>query len=155
MEHVNIRQTLENCEFFKGLEQTHIAKIAGLCQLKTYDSGDAIFRQGDLGEHIYIIADGRVILQRAVDLGARKGSVTLDVLGNGRALGCWSTLLDEPHKLMSTAVCQKPSRLLVVRGADLRNMMLMNKELGFKLMENFCFLLRGRIQAAYGAMERI
>jgi CRP/FNR family transcriptional regulator, cyclic AMP receptor protein len=155
MEPAEIGETLKNCEFFKGLAPNHIAKIAGLCQLQSYDSGDSIFCQGDLGEHIYVIAEGRVILQRAVDLGARKGTVTLDVLASGRALGCWSTLLEEPHKLMSTAICQKPSKLLLLKGSELRNMMLMNKDLGFKLMENFCFLLRGRIQAAYGAMERI
>ena len=70
-------------------------------------------------------------------------------------LGSWATLLGQPHLLMSSAVCQKPTLLLVMRGGDLRNLMLSNKALGFHVMEKFCFLLKDRIQAAYGAMEKI
>ena len=35
------------------------------------------------------------------------------------------------------------------------NLMLSDERLGFRLMEKFCYLLRERIQAAYGAMEKI
>ena len=42
-----------------------------------------------------------------------------------------------------------------MRGADLRNLMLSDKEFGFNIMEKFCFLLKDRIQAAYGALEKL
>jgi CRP-like cAMP-binding protein len=155
MEPQEIRDVLEVCEFFKGLGARQINDVVQLCRVRTCEGGESIFQQGDLGEEIYVIVDGRVLLERTVNLGGRTGSVTLDVLGKGRALGCWSTVLNEPHRLMSTALCQKQTRLLVFKGADLRGMMMHDKELGFKLLENFCFLLRDRIQAAYGAMERI
>jgi hypothetical protein len=47
------------------------------------------------------------------------------------------------------------SKVLVVQGAVLRRMMLENRELGFNVLERLCFLLRDRIQSAYGAMEKI
>jgi len=155
MEHEEIVQALEGCEFFKYLEKNHFDAVVGLCQAKKYDAGEDIFQQGNLGENLYVIADGRVILERSVDLGARKGNITIDSLGKGKLLGCWSTLLGEPHILMSTAHCQQPTLVLTLKGSDLRNMMVEDKELGFKLMERFCFLLRERIQAAYGAMEKL
>ncbi|MBL7179515.1 MAG: hypothetical protein ABIK98_16180 [Pseudomonadota bacterium] len=70
-------------------------------------------------------------------------------------MGCWSTLLDMPHILLSSAVCQKPTTIPAIKGADLRQIMVKNTELGFNIMEGLCFLLRDRIQAAYGAMEKI
>lgn len=155
MEHAEILHTLAHCEFFTGLDNRQVDQLVEICQTRTYHPGDCIFRQGEFGEHIYVIADGRVLLQRALDLGNRKGNVTLDVLGEGRILGCWSTLLDEPHLLMSSAICHETTHLLALKGADLRRMMLSDQALGFKLMERFCFLLQHRIQSAYVAMEKI
>ncbi len=155
MDPMDIGNVLERCEFFKGLEKEHIEKIAGLCQGREYQAGEFVFRQGDFGEHLYIIAEGHIFLQRSMDLGAHKGSAVIGVLGKGRVLGCWSTLLDEPHNLMSSAACQRPTTVLALRGTDLREMMVNNTALGFNVLERLCFLLRDRIEGAYGAMEKI
>ena len=88
-------------------------------------------------------------------MGARKRSAVIGMLGKGRVLGSWSTLLGEPHNLMSSAVCRKPTAVLRIRGSELRRMMVSNPDLGFCLLERLCFLLRDRIQGAYGAMERL
>ncbi|MBN1847538.1 MAG: cyclic nucleotide-binding domain-containing protein [Deltaproteobacteria bacterium] len=150
-----IQSTLEGCELFKGLDEASINEISGLCLSQTFRPGELIFQQGDFGEYIYIIENGNVSLERFVDLGQRKGLAIIDLLGKGRALGCWSTLLDEPHHLMASAICQKPTTVVILKGTDLRKMMVQNKDLGFHVMEKLCFLLRERIQAAYGAMEKI
>jgi CRP/FNR family cyclic AMP-dependent transcriptional regulator len=150
-----IEQTLRNSEFFKGFEQTELNDIAGICDIRNYATGEFVFEQGDFGEHLYIIVEGQVFLEHAMNIGTHKGKVVFATLGKGRVLGCWSTLLDEPHILMSSANCQKPTRVLVLKGADLRRMMTRNRELGFNILERLCFLLRDRIQAAMGAMEKI
>jgi CRP-like cAMP-binding protein len=150
-----IENVLESCEFFKGLEKNSIEKIAALCQVETYEPGEYVFRQGDFGEQLYVIAEGHVFLERAIELGKGKGKVVIGILGKGRVFGCWSTLLGEPHNLMSSATCQKPTKIVTMKGTDLRNMMLNNTDLGFKVLEKLCFLLRDRIEGAYGAMEKI
>ena len=155
MNPTEIQEILTDSEFFKDFEKTDLEKIAGLCRIETYEPGDIIFRQGDFGDHIYIIADGHVFLERSMDLGMRKGNVVIGILGRGRVLECWSTLLGEPHNLMSSASCQKPTKLVALRGADLREMMINNFDVGFKVLERLCFLLRDRIQGAIGAMEKI
>jgi len=155
MDRTDIEGVLEKCEFFKGLDRTDIGKIAELCDSESYEAGEYVFQQGDFGDHLYIIASGHVFLERSMDLGSRKGSVVIGALGRGRVLGCWSTLLGEPHFLMSSATCQKPTSVVSFRGSDLREMMLSNTALGLNVMEKFCFLLRDRIQAAYGALEKI
>lgn len=155
MNHTKMEYALGSCEFFELLGKNEISEIAKLCQVMTYKNGEHVFQQGDYGEHIYVIAQGHVHLERSVDLGVHKGNIIIESLGKGRVLGCWSTLLDKPHILMSSAVCQKPTRVLTIRGADLRKMMIGNTELGFNIMERLCYLLRDRLKAAYGAMEKI
>ncbi len=155
MKRTEIEKILENCEFFRRLGKSDIAEITGLGQAKLYETGEYIFLQGDYGEHLHVIAEGSVSLERALDLGTQKGSVVIEILGKGRVLGCWSTLLGMPHILMSSAACLKPTTIVSLKGEDLREMMIGNPELGFNVMERLCFLLRDRIQAAYGAMEKI
>ena len=155
MNRAEMEHALGSCEFFELLGKKEISEIAGLCQANAYKSGEYVFQQGDHGEHLYVIAQGYIYLERSMDLGARKGNIVIEALGKGRLLGCWSTLLDLPHTLMSSAICQKPTTILAMKGSDLRRIMVGNTKLGFNIMERLCFLLRNRIQAAYGAMEKI
>jgi CRP/FNR family cyclic AMP-dependent transcriptional regulator len=150
-----ISDFLEKCELFSGLNRKEVEKIASLGHLESYKAGEHILNQGDFGENLYIIAEGLVVLERSIDLGTRSGNAVIGLLGKGRALGCWSTLLGEPHTLMSSARCRRPTKAVVLRGLDLREMMLGNLPLGFKVLERLCFILRDRIQGAYGAMENV
>jgi len=155
MNRKEIEHTLETCEIFKGLEKSHIEQIADLCTVNQYKGGEYVFCQDDFGEHLYIVVKGRIFLERSIDLGNRKGNVVIGAFGKGRVLGCWSTLLGEPHILMASAACQKPTMVVAIRGSDLRQMMMDNSKLGFNVLERLCFLLRDRLQSAYGAMEKI
>lgn len=150
-----ITRALAQCEFFKGMEENDLTSIAGICEEHRCATGEAIFRQGDFGEHLFVIVEGQVHLERSMRIGTRTGNVVIEALGKGRVLGCWSTLLNEPHVLMSSAICQRPTRVLSLQGARLRELMGRDPLFGFHLMEKLCFLLRDRIQAAYGAMEKI
>jgi len=151
----DIVTVLENCELFRGLNRDEIEKIAGLGHVEMYEAGENILNQGDFGDKLCIIAEGHVFLERSVDLGTRKGTVIISLLGRGRALGCWSALLGEAHTLLSSAKCRRPTKVVVIEGLALREMMLGNFEFGFKVLERLCFILRDRIQGAYGAMENI
>lgn len=155
MEAAEIERTLAGCEFFRGLQQGDIKNIARICRVKTYETGEGIYQQGDFGKHLYVIAEGKVVLERTMDIGPRKSRVVIDTLGKGRVFGCWSTLLNEPHIMMLETFCQSPATILVLNGASLRDLMTRDTRFGFNVMENLCFLLRERIQAAYGAMEKI
>lgn len=155
MERSDIQGILERCELFNGLGRNDVEQIARFCQERNYDSGEYLFRQGDFGEYLYIIAEGHAVLERTIALGTKEGRVSIGVFGRGRVLGCWSTLLGEPHHHMSSALCTKPTHVLMMRGSELRKMMLGNPQFGFTVLERLCVSLKERIQGAYGAMERI
>jgi CRP/FNR family transcriptional regulator, cyclic AMP receptor protein len=155
MDDPDIRSTLQTCGFLKNISPAHLSTIIDLCSLDHYQAGAYVFRQGEFGEDLFIIADGYVFLERAMDIGDHKGSVVIDALGKGRTMGCWSTLLGEPHVLMSSASCQKDSTVVRLKGRLLRKCMEEDNPFGFFMLERLCFLLRERIQAAYGAMDKI
>ena len=155
MESAEIEEILASCELFKGLGQSEIRNIAKICRVNTYDKGALVYQQGDFGEIIYIIANGQVVLEKTVDMDSREGRVVIATLGRGRVFGCWSTLLDEPHIMMLRTFCQTPATILVLKGAKLRKDMVSDTRFGFNVMEKLCFLLRERIQSAYGAMEKM
>jgi CRP/FNR family cyclic AMP-dependent transcriptional regulator len=155
MDPSEIQNIIENCELFKGLNTIELEGITKLSQVEMYEAGDKIFNQGNFSDKLYIIAEGHVFLERSIDLGKRKGNVTLSLLGRGRALGCWSTLLGEVYPLMSSAICKEHTKVVVMRGPALREMILSDFHLGFKVMERLCSILRDTLQGAYGAMEKI
>jgi CRP-like cAMP-binding protein len=155
MDGSRIYRALESSEFFRGLDRKDLDKIAGLCRDETFQPGQVIFRQGDTGDRVYIIAEGQVTLERTVDLGTRKGYVVIGIIGKGRAFGCWSTLLGLSHSFLSSASSQKPTKAVLFNGTEIRALMLSNPALGFCILERLCFFLRDRLQSVYGAMERI
>jgi len=155
MDRSEIFEALESSEFFRGLDRKDLEKIAGLCRDETFQPGQVIFRQGDTGDRVYIIAEGQVTLERTVDLGTRRGNVVIGIIGKGRAFGCWSTLLGISHSFLSSASCQKPTKAVLFNGTEIRALMLSNPALGFCILERLCFFLRDRLQSVYGAMERI
>ncbi len=155
METSEIVSVVESSDLFRGLDTDEIDKIASLAVVETYEPGENIFRQGDLADSLYIIAEGCVSLERSIDLGERKGNAMICLLRKGRTLGCWSTLLGTSHSLLSSAVCTKPTTVIAIKGPALREIMLGNFQLGFRVLERICSILRDRLQGAYGAMERI
>ena len=155
MDILDIPKALEACEFFKDFKPEQIATVAPICNIVRFDAGDVVYHQGGAGENLFIVAEGQVLLERAVSVGARRGSVAVALLGKGKIFGGWSTLLNQAHILMLSAVCRKPSVLVALKGAELRRLMTGDIKLGFTVLERLCFLLRERLQLALGAIETL
>ncbi len=147
-----IIEALQRCEIFSTTDETGIAKIAALCQVESREPCETIFAQGEYGTRIYLIAEGQVALIRAISLGGREGSMTVDLLGKGRGLG-WSSLLCDPCSVSASAICQKPTQLISLSGSELRTLLESDPELGFKVMDRLAQVVGNRLRAAYGAID--
>ena len=154
MDHEQVRVALAQCEFFQGLTPQDIERVVALCEVKRLEAGEFVFEQGDFGEDLFVIVDGQLFLDHHFNLGDRQANVTIASLGRGRVLGCWSTMLDEAHILMCSAVCAKPSLVVRLSGSQLRRLMVENKEFGFIMLQRLALLLRDRVRLAYGALEK-
>jgi CRP-like cAMP-binding protein len=67
----NIEDDLAACEFFKGFDKADIKKVAAICEVRACKAGSILFQQGDFGEHLFIISDGLVHLERSMSMGGR------------------------------------------------------------------------------------
>lgn len=147
---------LKECELFAQLSEQELGDLidalGGTCQIAAYEAGDSIFVQGELSRTLYIILEGQVLIRRTFSLGDRTAGKMIALLGKGRAMG-WSSLVYEHHYATASAVCQKPSRLLLVDGAALRRALHGKESVGFRVMEQLACMLGDRLRAAYSALE--
>ena len=147
-----IIEVLKRCELFSMVSEEDIALIATLCEIEHYDTGDTVFAQGEFGRKMYLVAEGQIALLRSLNLGERRGTTTIDLLGRGRGMG-WSSLMCEPCNVSASAVCQKPTSLVALEGAALRAMLESKPALGFIVMDRLVHVLGHRLRAAYGIMD--
>ena len=60
------------CELFSELSDNELESIAKLGRIEKFESGEKIYEQGCIGTKLYILSEGRVTLERKVDLGGHR-----------------------------------------------------------------------------------
>jgi len=154
-----ITEILRMCELFCELSDNELRSIANLCQIEEFNAGDKIYEQGSIGTKLYILARGRVTLERKIDLnGTRKAKVNVFSLMeqvNRRVMGSWYTLIGKQHVHMCSAICDKPTKIVSMRCSELRNTMVKNSKIQIKILEKLVLLLRDRIISSYEAIETL
>jgi len=159
MERERVRETFGKCEFFNHLTEDQLRSIAGMGSMKSYRAGDELFRKGDLGTSLYILARGQISLYRELHLGeSRKGMVSVYEARERpfrRLLGGWNALIGEPHVHMCTARCNRPSEVVSIPTERLRAFLEGDLPLRVKVLEKLVHLLRDRLESSYGALEAL
>jgi CRP/FNR family transcriptional regulator, cyclic AMP receptor protein len=96
---------------------------------KEFPRGTALFREGEPGQHMYVIHSGRVTVTKNV------GDVekVLAVLGPGEFFGEMAILNDKPRS--ATVTCAEDSRLLVVDAKTFEAMIRGNAEIAIRMIK--------------------
>lgn len=95
---------LAGIALFRGLTEEQIRPLAAASDVVTFQPGDRIVNQGDPGESLYVILDGRVeVLARIVEGGAVAETV-IAWMSSGDALGELSLLDGEPRSASCAAI---------------------------------------------------
>jgi len=144
---------LRGCALFMDLSDEQIRKMATQFHAETYEAGEAVFRQGEVGHKIYVVSKGQVSLERTVNLGGRQANVTVSLLGRGRLVGCWACLLGEYRHLTESAVCRKKTQVISAEGVELRDFLDGDPQLETVLLHRLCIMLGDKIQDAYSAWD--
>jgi len=154
-----ITEILRMCELFSELSDNELGSIAKLGSIEKFESGEKIYEQGSIGTKLYILSEGRVTLERRVDLGGvRVANITVFALKeqtNRRLMGGWCALVGEQHVQMCSAVCEKPTKVISMRCSDLRETIIKDSTIRIKILEKLILLLRDRIYSSYGAIETL
>ena len=99
---------------------------------KTFDKGELIFSPGDPGDNLYIINMGEVKIYKLSSQGRQQ---ILHVLGPGSFLGEHALFDSQP--ILNTAEAMKRTNLCILKGKDIKELILSHPEMGLKILEQY------------------
>jgi len=136
---------IRTSHIFEGLPEGGLEKLTAICTEQSYQGGQAVFREGEEAENLYILAQGKIVLEMRIDLGPYRPPThaTVDVVTSGESFG-WSAVV-EPHVYTLSAICVDPSRVVAVKGAPLRELLDQDPPLGYQVMKRLARLISSRL----------
>jgi CRP-like cAMP-binding protein len=110
---------------------------------REFTTGDVLFREGDPGDHMYVIQTGAVRITKNIAGTDR----VIAILGAGEFLGELAILNDKPR--VATATVVSDARCLVIEAKTLESMVTRSGEIAMRLIKR----LAKRIDAADALIE--
>ena len=145
---MEIERTLKRAEVFLGLDDSELDRIAALpsCREETYGSMDVIFNAGDAAKYLYVLKEGQVNLVMEVPSGSGETAtrVVVDIITKGGFFG-WSALV-RPHFYVMSAICQKPSQVVIISGAELTALFDEDYHIGYKISRSLSQIIGARLR---------
>jgi signal transduction histidine kinase len=138
-------ETLRRFGAFAGFSDEELAEVVALCHEESHEEGDVILVEGEPAEKLFLILEGKVSLEKLVQLG-RSGSArraTVDVVGPDRVVG-WSSII-APHIYTSTGFCLEPLRVLALNGQEVRRFVARHPASGVVFLDAIASIISSRL----------
>lgn len=120
---------LASVPMFSGLQRDELLKFAELTRERTYPKGSVILFQGDPGDSLYVLRQGRA---KVVLIGEDGREVILGVLEPGAHFGELSLIDDQPRS--AHVIAMEDSQLLILRREDFRRRVEANPTVAWALL---------------------
>lgn len=137
----NVILALGKVDLFSGIRPEGLERIAAICSEQSFRVGDVVFREGEVGDKLYLILEGKVRISREV---SGMGEEALAVLGPGQAFGEMA-LIDEFPRSADARVHER-CRLLTLTKEQLEDLLLLEKDLAYEILWNFVRILSARLR---------
>src|SRR5262245_24707333 len=112
---MNPTELLQRVPWFVGLRESHYAHLAANLGTQSFQRGETIFHQGDLGNSLYIITKGQVRIYTVAENGQE---LSVRIFREGDFFGELALLDGQPRSASAAAMC--PTSVLTLhRGAFL------------------------------------
>jgi NitT/TauT family transport system ATP-binding protein len=128
---------LAGVEIFKDLGRETLARIAGLCEEKRFARGAVVYRTGDPPELFYILQQGAV--SHPSLLSTRRSADGL-VRAPGDLFGL-AAVVERMDRRVFTVQCLEDCRVLAINGARLREILKLDPDTGYAVMQRFAGLM--------------
>jgi glutaminase len=135
---------LDDFDVLDGLDAAALAAIELTVEVRSFRSGQLIFRQGDDADRMFFLLRGQVSVQLALDTTGRRRR--LATFGPGVAFGEMA-LLDESER-SADVVCDTESVVASLTMQSLRDLDVERPEIGRTINANVARLLARRLRAA-------
>lgn len=134
-------ELLAKIELFRGIRPEGLERIASICAEESFRLGEVIFREGEVGDKLYMILEGKIRISREV---SGMGEEALAVLTTGAAFGEMSLVDDFPRS--ADARVHDRCRLLVLTKEALEDLLFLDKDLAYEILWNFVRILSSRLR---------
>jgi serine/threonine protein phosphatase PrpC len=130
-------EVLESLTLFQNLSYKEIIRILNCTEVRRYEPGELIIREGEPGEELYVILGGKVSLH--------KGNSFLTFLERGAHFGEMA-LIDSSPLRSATAVAVEPTKMLLLHSKDFYDIVTNEPPLATKLLWSFLQVLSERLR---------
>jgi len=129
---------LEHARLFQGLAPAEMAAVVAICSLRKVAPQEAVFREGDPGDGMFVLAQGKVGICAAVP--GQESPQWLSHLGPGEYFGEMAVLDDGNRS--ATAIAEEPCALWFIPREGLLKALERSPLMAFTLVREFSRRLR-------------
>jgi CRP/FNR family transcriptional regulator len=132
---------LKKAELFGALNNSQLNTLLSQSHVEDCSEGKIIFRQGEEALHLYVLIQGSVEL--TVKAEQKIDFMTSRIEKEGAVFG--SPSLMEPFRYNVTAICLKPSKVLVLEADDIKKNMQEDPKMGMEIMKMLASIYFNRL----------
>ncbi len=132
---------LKKVNLFDALSVNELEKIEKISRIEAFAKDTPIFKEGDPGDRCYVITNGDVRISKFIP---NIGEEALAVLKPGDYFGEMALIDNFPRS--AHAIANTDVALLAISKTDLDKILIMDRELGYKLLWAFTKTLSKRLR---------
>ena len=132
---------LKKVSLFESLSTPELEKVEKISTMEAFAKDAVIFREGDPGDRCYVITNGDVRISKFIP---NIGEEALAVLKPGDYFGEMALIDKFPRS--AHAIANSDVAVLAITKADLDRMLIMDRELGYKILWAFTKTLSRRLR---------
>jgi len=129
------RDILARMPLFRPLNERELYRIQEVTEVVSYKNGEKVIKEGDRGEELFIVLDGKVKVLR--------GDTQLASLMQGEHFGEMALIRSQPRS--ATVVSDGDSEIMVIRRTDFFDILRKEHQLAVKLLWQFLGVLADRL----------
>jgi len=129
------REVLGRMPLFARLSDRELLRVMQSVEVRSYDDGQVVIREGDKGDELFIVLSGKVNVSR--------GGETLTRLGAGEHVGEMALIRAVPRS--ATVTSDGGAELIVIRRTDFFELLRTEHEIAVKMLWQFLGVLADRL----------
>ena len=132
---------LKQAAIFADLDEGELQRVAEVCREQKFQGAETVFKEGEPGNRLYIIAEGEVRISRNIP---GSGEEALAVLKQGSVFG--EMAIFDRSERSTDAIANTDSVLLTITRSDFELLLDFNRDIAYKVLWAAVRILSARLR---------